>query len=69
MRDQDFREIADRRDVVLDHGGKVYCWPCLKETGVALDGLRVTGQRLGNEPCVVCGNVGVIVLEVAPLGG
>jgi hypothetical protein len=58
------REFAGRRDVVIDHDGRIYCWPCLKATGATVDGFRVTGQRLGNEPCSTCGLVGAIVLEV-----
>lgn len=63
MRDS-VHEFAGRRDVVVDFDGRIYCWPCLERAGATLDGVRVTGQRLGKERCADCGQVGTIVLEV-----
>ena len=58
-------DLADRQDVFVEHGGRVYCWSCLVAAGIPTDDLNVTGQRLGNEPCAVCGSIGTVILETS----
>lgn len=61
----DLEILAEGLDIVLDHGGTVYCWPCFRKViGPAPGGLRVTGRRIGRETCKACGRAGSVVLEV-----
>ena len=64
MGNEHSEKLENRRDISVDVGGTVHCFPCYRALVNPSADPEVTGQRLGNERCANCGHTSHMVLEV-----